>query len=106
MLTLTPTAADAVRALVAGTEVDDETGGLRIASGDLTTQGTSLELSLVNGPETTDNEVEAGGAHVFLEPAVAEILDDKVLDAQVDSGRVQFTLFDQPSSGADGRPSA
>jgi iron-sulfur cluster assembly protein len=101
MLTLTPTAAEAVRALVSGMDVDDETGGLRIAPGETTAQGTSLELSLVNGPEATDDAVEAGGAHVFLESQVAEILDGKVLDADVHSGRVRFVLTDGESLDAD-----
>jgi Fe-S cluster assembly iron-binding protein IscA len=98
MLTLTPTAADAVRALVANTDVDDETGGLRIAAGEAGEQGSPLDLSLVNGPEGSDQEVHAGGAHVFLEPVVTEMLDDKVLDAHVESGRVRFLLKEH---GAD-----
>jgi hypothetical protein len=59
-------------------------------------------------PEPTDNEIAAGGAHVFLEPTVAEILDDKVLDASVESGRVQFTLFERgtPESSQDSGPPA
>jgi hypothetical protein len=56
----------------------------------------------VNGPEATDDAVEAGGAHVFLEPRVAAILDGKVLDADVHSGRVRFLLTDpEPPGGAD-----
>jgi Fe-S cluster assembly iron-binding protein IscA len=95
MLTLTPTATDAVRALVANMDVDDDTGGLRICAGQAAEQGSSLELSLVNGPEATDKEIDAGGAHVFLEPVVDEMLDDKVLDAQLDSGRVRFVLMER-----------
>jgi iron-sulfur cluster assembly protein len=71
MLTLTPTAADAVRALVAGAPVNDDTGGIRISSGEETPQGTPLELALVDAPEAADEEIDAGGAHVFLEPRVA-----------------------------------
>jgi iron-sulfur cluster assembly protein len=100
MLTLTPAAAEAVRTLIAGMDVDDETGGLRIAAGELAEPGQSLELSLVNGPEATDDKIEAGGAHVFLEPQVAEILDDKVLDASVGPGRVQFVLMNRHPFGS------
>jgi len=95
MLTLTPTAAEAVRTLVARAEVDDETGGLRISAGDPAERGETLGLALVNGPEATDDEIAAGGAHVFLEPTVAEILADRVLDATVESGRVCFMLFNR-----------
>jgi Fe-S cluster assembly iron-binding protein IscA len=95
MLTLTPTAAAAVRKLVADTEVDDETGGLRISPSEADAQGGSLALALVNAPEATDDNIEANGAHVFLEPSVAEILDDRVRDATVEGGRVRFVLFER-----------
>ena len=74
MLTLTPMAAEAVRSLVAGLDLDDETGGLRIAPGEMTGQGPSLELSVVNRPETTDQDVEAGKAHVFDGDSVRFVL--------------------------------
>lgn len=95
MFTLTPTAADAVRKLIADTEVDDETGGLRISPGDTDKQDGALALELVNGPEATDSEIDADGAHVFLEPTIAEFLDDRVLDATVERGRVRFMLFER-----------
>src|SRR5687768_9962479 len=71
MLTLTPTATDAVRQIVAQGPVDDDTGGLRIAAGQPTPEGVPLELSLVNGPEAEDQEIGAADAHVYLEPRVA-----------------------------------
>ncbi len=98
MLTLTPTAAAAVRKLVANTEVDDDTGGLRISPSDADAHEGTLALALVNGPETTDDEIDANGAHVFLEPSVAEILGDRVLDATLDGGRVRFMLFERRAS--------
>jgi iron-sulfur cluster assembly protein len=108
MLTVTPTAAEAVRALVAGAPVDDDSGGIRISPGAQTAEGTSLQLALVDAPEKADEEIDAGGAHVFLEPQVADFLDDKVLDASVDpGGGVRFSLLDrgelEPSR--DGGPS-
>ncbi len=108
MLTLTPTAAEAVQALVAGTEIDDQTGGLRISPGEAIAERSALRLELVNQPEPTDNEIAAGDAHVFLEETVAEALDDKVLDASVESGRVQFKLFERgtPESSQNSGPPA
>jgi iron-sulfur cluster assembly protein len=90
MMTLTPTAAQAVRSLVNHLDVDMESGGLRIASGD----DASLALTVVNGPESADERIDVDGAHVFMEPAAAELLGSKVLDAQVGDGGVQFVLFD------------
>jgi iron-sulfur cluster assembly protein len=109
MLTLTPTAAEAVRALVASAPVNDETGGIRISSGEQTPEGTPLELALVNAPEAADEDIDAGGAHVFLEPQVAGVLDDKVLDASVESGgHVRFTVLEpgEAQPNVDGRPPA
>ncbi len=59
MLTLTPTAAEAVRRLVdsAPTETAE---GLRIAPGHATAEGTSLEITVVDGPELDDQEVRGG----------------------------------------------
>jgi iron-sulfur cluster assembly protein len=96
MLTLTPTAAEAVRALVAGAPVDDDTGGIRISAGEATPQGTALELALVDAPEAADEQIDASGAHVFLEPRVSGFLGDKVLDASVESGgQVRFSVLDR-----------
>jgi Fe-S cluster assembly iron-binding protein IscA len=89
MLTLTDTAVVAVRSLVTNLDVDDDAGGLRIAAGE---RGDALDLALVDGPEGADAEVETGGAHVYLDSTAAQLLDDKVLDARLDEGRVQFVL--------------
>ena len=50
MLTLTPTASDAIRRLVETAGAPDS-AGIRIAAGEPTDQGTPLNLSLVEGPE-------------------------------------------------------
>ena len=94
MLTLTPTAAEAVRRLVddAPTAAAE---GLRIAPGEVSPAGTSLELSIVDGPEIDDQEINDGGAHVFLQPEVAMFMDDKVLDAEVEETGVRFSIRDQ-----------
>jgi iron-sulfur cluster assembly protein len=91
VLTLTPTAAEAVRQLVASAPINDD-GGLRISAGETTAAGTALQITLVESPETADQSVDEAGAHVFLEPDVAQFLDDKVLDASVDEGRVRFAV--------------
>jgi iron-sulfur cluster assembly protein len=101
MLTLTPTATEAVRQIVAQGPVDDDTGGLRIAAGQPTAEGVPLELSLVNGPEEQDQEVDAADTHVYLEPRVAEVLDDKVLDAKVQQNGVGFSIRE---AGGDEAP--
>src|ERR687895_818122 len=109
MLPLPPTAADAVRALIADAPVDDDTGGIRISSGEETAQVTPLELVLVDAPEAADEQIDAGGAHVFLEPRVAGFLGDKVLDASVESGgQVRFSVLEPGAvdPSGDGNPPA
>jgi iron-sulfur cluster assembly protein len=83
MLTLTPTASEAVRQIVA-----------QGAAGQPTAEGVPLELSLVNGPQEEDQEVDTADTHVYLEPRVAEVLDDKVLDARVEQDGVGFSIRD------------
>ena len=67
---------------------------------------TALQLEVVDGPEATDQEIADGGATVYLEPDVADLLDDKVLDAQVDETGVSFAIRDRAvfDPMADGHP--
>jgi iron-sulfur cluster assembly protein len=103
MLTLTPSAEEAVRQIVAAAPVDDDTGGLRIAPGQPTPDGVPLEMSLVDAPEESDQDAGSARAHVYLEPSAAEALDDKVLDAEMHGEQVGFAVRDavEPISGDD-----
>jgi Fe-S cluster assembly iron-binding protein IscA len=100
MLTLTPMATAAVRKLVAATETDSD-GGLRIAPGEPASDGPELSLRIVDAPEDRDRTVETDGVHVFLEPTVVDWLDDKLLDATVDSGSVRFALFQRKDEAGE-----
>ncbi len=93
MLVMTEAAAEVVKALTSTPQTPEGTG-LRIASSAPEPTGPgALQLSAAMGPGENDQIIEAAGAHVYLEPQVAEYLDDKVLDAQVDSeGRATFSL--------------
>ncbi|WP_327084928.1 Fe-S cluster assembly protein HesB [Nonomuraea sp. NBC_01738] len=93
MLTLTPTAAQAIRDLTSSAP-EPAQSGVRISS-----QGEgagSLTLSLATAPEPTDEVVETGGARVYLDPVAASVLDDKSLDAGADDqGGVAFLVTEQ-----------
>jgi Fe-S cluster assembly iron-binding protein IscA len=91
VLTLTPTAAEVVRTLVDQSSSFDS-GGLRIAASEDDVEGVALELSLVGEPEALDETIEQSGATVYLDPEAAELLDDKLLDAQVAEDHVTFVL--------------
>lgn len=97
MLTLSPTAAEAIALLVENSDVPPS-AGIRIAAGEPTGQGTPLSLSLVEAPQPDDEVIAEGEASVFLEPQVAPYLEEAVLDAQVSDGEVAFALRDNDAS--------
>ncbi len=93
MLTLTDSAATEIRTLTASPEIP-ESSGLRIATSE---DGDNLLLSLATAPTDGDSVVEEHGARVFLEPAVAVMLDQQALDTAVDpDGRTRFAVNPQP----------
>jgi iron-sulfur cluster assembly protein len=100
VLELTPTASEVVTAIVTQQDLP-ETAGMRITSeeGAPTPNGSApsrdIRLSVVEAPQDDDQEVE--GAPVYVESGdTAELLDDKVLDANVEGEEVQFRLMGQP----------
>lgn len=93
MLTMTPTAAQAIRQIAAGSGLEPDPG-LRISPGPPTPEGTPLQLGLAGQPEPTDQTVESDGARIYVEGPVADVLDHKVLDAAVDGDQVRFALYD------------
>jgi iron-sulfur cluster assembly protein len=86
LLTLTEHAQTAVRTLTQDPQAP-EGAGLRITPGD-----DGLELMLVAEPVPGDALIDDDGARVFVEPQVAQLLDDQTLDAQVGDGNVNFFL--------------
>lgn len=101
MLTLTDAAAEAVRQISANSGLEPDPG-LRISAGPPTPEGTPLEISLARAAEPTDETVENGGAHIYLDEQVVPALDDKVLDAAIDGDQVRFALRDAQPGSADG----
>ncbi|WP_030484479.1 HesB/IscA family protein [Nocardioides aequoreus] len=92
MLTLTENASAIVKEIASQTEGEDT--GLRIA----VEPGpeAAFGITVTEQPEPGDQVVEQGGATVYLESNAAEVLDDKVLDAGVDTaGNVEFALAQQ-----------
>lgn len=99
---LTQNAVDAIAALKESSEEVPETASLRIAAQLVSETDASFELALVDGPEAEDTIVEAQEEQVFLEPVAASILDDKVLDAEMEEGRIRFAVAPQASLDGDG----
>jgi iron-sulfur cluster assembly protein len=90
MLAITDAAAAAIKG-VASSQGAPDGAGLRIA----TPAEGGLEVSLAAVPAEDDEVIDEGGAHVFLESRAAEALDEKLLDALVEGGRVRFTVSEQ-----------
>lgn len=94
MLTLTDNASTIVNQILEHHDLG-ESAGLRI-----TTDGApqpTFEVAAAGQAEPGDQVVAQGGASVYLDATAAELLDDKVLDATVDTeGSVAFTVGDQP----------
>lgn len=98
MLAVTPTAAEIIQQLVVRNDTNGE-GGLRIAP-TATTEG-GFSLSVASAPEPDDQVVEVQEAEIFLEPAAADALDGKVLDATVNAeGGVSFSVAELPGPDA------
>ena len=92
MLTLTPDAAIVIRNLVEQSDLPDA-GGLRISDDP---GGASLSLALAALPAEDDRVIDDAGAHVFLAPHAADLLDDKTLDARTDGdGQLEFGISQQ-----------
>ena len=97
MLTLTENATSVIRSFADHPGLDHN-AGLRIAA---TEASDGLLVSAVRDAIDGDQVLEVAGARVFLEPSVAPMLHDKILDARVDDGgKVEFMLFDPPRNGS------
>lgn len=78
MLAITENAAEAIRELMTAAELPAG-AGLRIVASE---QQDTLEVQIAAEPGQEDTVVSDAGANVFLAPAAAHVLDDKVLDIQ------------------------
>ena len=101
MLTMTDTAAEAVRRIAEGSGLEPDPG-LRISAGEPTPEGTALELTVAAEAAPSDETIEAGGARIYVEEVVAPVLDDKVLDAAFEGDAVRFELHEAQSGSPTG----
>jgi Fe-S cluster assembly iron-binding protein IscA len=106
MLTLSPSAVDAVDTLLhSSPEVPDD-AGLRIG----TAGESQLTMGIAPEPAPGDQVIEEGGARVFVDSEAAPILENVQLDARKEGDQIAFALTqagpEDPSAiGRDnGRP--
>lgn len=93
MLAITEDAAAAIDSIVSRSGLP-EGAGLRITH-ELNTQvegeaRTDLRLSMVEAAQENDQVLE--DTHIFLDPKTAELLNDRLLDADMEDGEVRFSL--------------
>jgi Fe-S cluster assembly iron-binding protein IscA len=104
MLTVTPSASQALTALLESPEIPDG-AGVRIAHGPGPAGEPALGLSIVEGPAPEDVVVDGtGDVDLFVEATTADMLDDKELDIEDAGEGIAFTLRPQPLNG--GPPTA
>lgn len=97
MLSITHHAAETIRSLLDAPELPDS-AGVRISTSALSWNGHGppITIDLAVSAQPGDEVVQEEGAQVFIAPAVADALEDKELDAEVEpDGDLRFQLRDQ-----------
>jgi Fe-S cluster assembly iron-binding protein IscA len=95
VLAITPTAAEAIKGVVNSSGLP-ESSGLRIARPlETDERGAGFELSVAESPQGDDQVIAEHGAQVFLQPEAADVLDDRLLDADMRDDKVRFLLEPQ-----------
>jgi Fe-S cluster assembly iron-binding protein IscA len=105
MLVVTENARQVIESIVADAEMPDGSG-IRIDAPEqppTTSDRTAvpLQLQVASEPSEDDQVVGEGGGKVFVAPAAAPVLDDKVLDVRVSEDQMQFVIGpqqDQPGA--------
>lgn len=95
MLTISESAAEVIKVVLAGGD-SAESSGLRIAPvGDQAEGEGELQAAIASEPDGQDEVIEESGVRVFLEPTASSLLGDKTLDAERDAnGEVGLTVRD------------
>jgi iron-sulfur cluster assembly protein len=101
MLAVTPDAAEALHTIVANAELPD-TAGLKLQAHHESSNGhgpsTNLFLDVVLAPDRDDTRVD--GAPLYIDSAAADLLADKVLDAEVNGDGAEDIEFSiRPQDG-------
>jgi iron-sulfur cluster assembly protein len=97
VLTLSPSAVEAVDSLLDNPEVPDD-AGLRID----TAGESQFSLEIAPEPAPGDQVIEEGGARGFVDPEAALMLDNAELEARKDGNQVAFGLTQ--AGGENGSP--
>jgi Fe-S cluster assembly iron-binding protein IscA len=93
MLALTDNASLAIEGILSAPAIPDG-AGVRIAPPPGVDAETTAEfqVTVAGSPGESDQVIDEAGARVFVDEAVADVLDDKLLDASVVEDQVHFLL--------------
>ena len=96
MLEISSKAAEAIRDILASEGVP-EGAAFRISAEPAPESDaeSNFAVTVIESPWPEDEVVAADDVEVRVEPAAAEMLDDKQLDASISGGKVLFSLSDQ-----------
>jgi Fe-S cluster assembly iron-binding protein IscA len=96
MLAVTEQAASVIDGIIAARELPEEAGVRITTEVDLSGDGIAepaVQMEIVEAPEPDDQVLDE--APVFVDPAAAALLDDKLLDAEQSGEKLQFALKSQ-----------
>lgn len=93
MLTLSADATQAIKQVLATTEVG-ENAGIRFSIIPVDEDKAKLALSVAE-PQPGDTQVGQEGANVYLDQSVVPLLDDKILDVTMEGENAAFSILDQ-----------
>jgi Fe-S cluster assembly iron-binding protein IscA len=97
VLTLSPTAVEAVDNLLHSNDQVPDDAGLRIG-----TDGESLTIGIAPEPAPGDQVIEEGGARVFVDSEAAPVLDNAELEAGRQGDQIAFGLRSQAEDNSAG----
>jgi Fe-S cluster assembly iron-binding protein IscA len=96
MLALTDNANRAIEGILSAPSIPDGAGVRIAAAASDTGEAPPLQAAVADVPAETDRVIAERGARVFVDAAVVDYLDDKLLDADIGDDGVSFAIGQQP----------
>lgn len=91
MLSVTPTAAEAIDGILDASEAD-ENAGVRIEAQGAENGAEQAGFALAVAPEPEPEDTVIADGKVFLEPQASVALEESRLDATLEEGQVRFSI--------------
>jgi Fe-S cluster assembly iron-binding protein IscA len=91
VLSIAPSAAAAINALVSSRGLPD-TAGLRLVLAEDDSRQPRLEVHISEAPDEGDQVVVEQSAHVFVDARIVDDVDDRTLEATISDDDVLFRL--------------